>query len=201
MQRASTSLLQALYTGTALLGLLFTPPLLSLALGPVLAAMAVVLLGGFIWYLQGHWPARRTLTTTAAITMALLPFGHGVLALQAVGEAIALLAVVLLVVVAVCAVSASGSQASGASPAHLPRGADVRLRELLQVLPLPTLLAEWRALRQLRPDADAVVAAELRSLLLDELQHRDPSAFSRWLDTGAPGPPDEHFLRDQDTAP
>ena len=198
----STALLRVLYTGTALLGLLFTPPLLSLVVGPVLATWAVVLLAVFVWYLEEHWPTRRTLTTTAAVTVALLPFGHAVLALQALGKVIVLLALVLLTVAAICAISASGRQSPGTSPTNLPRGADVRLRELLHVLPLPALLSEWRALSRLRPGtyADAVVAVELRGMVLDELHQRNPAAFSMWLSSGASSPPDEHFHHDQDAA-
>lgn len=202
LQRASTALLRALFTGTALLGLLFTPPLLSLVLAPVLAGGAAALLALFVRYLQDRWPTRQALATAAAVTLALLPFGHAVLALQAWGRVIALLVLVLLIVAAISALTACGQRAPRISPSHLPRGADVRLRELLQVLPLRTLLAEWRALSRLQPYApvDAVVAVELRSLLLDELQHRDPAAFSRWLSSGAASPPDEHFRDEQEAA-
>ena len=192
--RAGTVVLRVLYVGTALLGLLVTPPVV-LVLVPVLTVTAVLLLAGFIWYVQEQWPSRRTLTTVAAGTAALLPFGHAVDALQEVGTALGLAVLGLLAVVSVA------RAASGPAVCEAAQGDDPSLRELLRVVPLETLLSEWRALGGQPADrrsSDSAGAAQVsRRLLLDELERRDPVGFADWFASGTTSPPDEHVRDDR----
>lgn len=200
--RKSDVLLRTLYVGTAMLGLLITPPVVVLLLVPALAASAVVLLAGFIWYLEERWPSRHTLITAGTATAALVPFGQAVHALQTVGSVIGLTVITLLTVVCVgwfALHPAAAARAHGSPGA----GDEDSLRELLQVVPLETLLAEWRALDDLpdeRPGRDPAAAAASRAVLLDELQRRDPEGFAAWLAAGTVRPPDEHLRDDRGLA-
>ena len=187
--RACTTVLRVLYVGTALVGLLFTPPIVSLVLVPLLAGASVVLLASFVWYVEEHWPTRETLTTAAVASAALLPFGVAVQVLETVGEVMAFAVLALLTVACVEEVSQSAGRLDGPPPEG---GADLDV-ERLGELPVHQLLAHWRSVGRLTPGTGA---AALRAALLDELQRRDPAAFSAWLSTGAAGPPDEHFRHD-----
>ena len=200
--RTSDVLLRTLYVGTAMLGLLITPPVVVLLLVPALAAATVVLLAAFLWYLEQRWPSRRTLTTAGTATAGLVPFGHAVHALEAVGSVISLTVLTLLTVV--CVGWLAQQPAAAAGPHGGPGAGDEgSLRELLQVVPLETLLAEWRALDDVtgeRPGRDPAAAATDRAVLLDELQRRDPEGFAAWLAAGATRPPDEHLRDDRGLA-
>lgn len=202
--RASDVLLRTLYIGTALLGLLVTPPVIVLLLVPGLTVIAVTLLAGFIWYLEQRWPSRRTLVATATATAALIPFSQAVHALQAVGTAISLTVIGLLTVVALAWIDQQSPHAARSAGSGDRVGDHQSLRDLLQVMPLETLLAEWRALDdlldELRSTRDPATAAVGRALLLHELQRREPVGFSAWLASGATGPPDEHFRDDRGLA-
>jgi len=66
------------------------------------------------------------------------------------------------------------------------------------------VLAEWRALQD-PPDSrcsqsDRDVAVQTRTLLLDEMQRRDPTGFATWLAAGATDPPERHLRDDQGLA-
>lgn len=199
--RACTAALRTLYVGTALLGLLITPPLVTLVVAPVLAVGTAGALASFLWYVEGRWPSRTTLRTTGTATAALLPFSYAVQALQAVGDAVVLAVLALLVVGAVDAVRGRGG---GRSPFPVPPGPggdEDRLRELVSALPVQHLLAQWQALQRPRPGSDPAAAAAVRTVLLDELQRRDPDGFAAWLGTGAVGPPDEHVRSDRGSPP
>ncbi len=197
LARAGARLLRTLYVGTALLGLLVTPPLVVLVVVPVLTVTAVVLLAGFLWYIEDRWPTRSTLTTTAVVTAALIPFGQAVQALQSVGTAVGLVVVGLLIVLGMRWLSGQAAQAGRAATLAREVGGTESLRDLLQVMPMETLLAEWRTLHEAPGDRlPAPEAVATRSLLLDEMQRRDPDGFATWLDAGASGPPDEHVRDD-----
>jgi hypothetical protein len=43
-------------------------------------------------------------------------------------------------------------------------------------------------------------AAQVRSLVLDELERRDPAGFRRWLADGAVDPPEQHVRADRGLA-
>ena len=199
--RAADALLRTLFLGTALLGLLVTPPLVSLVLAPALAGIAVVVLASFVWYVDQRTPSRSTLRTAGTATAALIPFGHAVHALQSVGTVLALTVVALLLVATLGRLARWAAQQPGGTGGG--RGAldDPAWPLLLQAVPLDALLGEWRELAD-PGDArrDAADAAHARRLLLDELQRRDPAAFAAWLAAGAAGPPDEHFRDDRGLA-
>ena len=79
---------------------------------------------------------------------------------------------------------------------------DACLLELLKVLPLDVLAAEWQAneralsLRGARqPDAPTI---HFRQLLLQELHHRDAVGVQRWLDEGATTSPTCYVQDDRD---
>ncbi len=84
-------------------------------------------------------------------------------------------------------------------PIEQPARDDAHLAELLRVLPLEMLLAEWRDADRGAPAGERDrSAAHLRSLLVEELWHRDPTGVERWLRAGAAQPPELYLHGDQD---
>lgn len=200
--RACGLLLRTLCTAVALLGLLVTPPVLLLLVAPALTVSAVVLLAVMVRYCQQRWPTPPTLTRTARTTLALVPFQHGIVLLRGVGTVILLVVLALATVVSVAWLRGRHMHADSTAPPDWTADQERSLRELLQVVPLETLLAEWRTLQQHHParrsrrlDPTAVVQA--RRLLLDEMQRRDPAGFAAWLAAGGQQPPDGHLHDDQ----
>lgn len=194
--RLSGLLLRTVFTATALFGLLVTPLTAVLLLVPALALGAAGLAAGFVWYVQQHWPTRAALTATARNTAAVVPFSEGVQALRGVGTAIVVVVLSLLIVVLV----SWTSRLSGAAPRSPAPGTSARsdesLRDLLHVVPLETVFDEWRAVQDLpgqrADEAERRAAIRTRTLLLDEMQRRDPTGFATWLAGGASAPPEQH---------
>jgi len=188
-----------LYVPVALLGGLVMTPTALLTLAPLTALAAVGLLVVLFRTCRQPGPDRRTRTTTAAAAAVVVPFGEGVDLLQDAGAVIGMAVLGLLAYVgnAWWAATLDVDPAARATEAAVARS----LREGLRRMPLQALFREWRAMQHgagLPRDArHLLAAAHVRSLVLDELEHRDPEGFGRWLADGADGPPDEHIRGDQ----
>jgi hypothetical protein len=202
--RAGSNLLRTLYIAVALIGMLVTPPIVVLFVVPVLTVSAVVLLAGSIRYCQQRWPTSRTLTGIAGPTVALVPFQHGIDLLDGAGTVILLVVLALATVVGAASLHGLNIDADSAPAPDSTADREQSLRELLHVLPLETVLREWRTLqhptrRTRQPDPTPVVQA--RRLLLDEMQRRDPAGFAAWLAAGGNQPPDGHIHDDRACRP
>ena len=174
----------------ALLGALVARPLATLVAAPLLAALAVVILLLAAPRAQQAGPSSRTVALCALGGALVVPLGAG---LPLLGSTGAVLLIALLVLGAVLlAERAAQLLEAGAGGVG---GSDVaRLRRGLPDLPLDVLIRLWRqSAPPVRGDpepAARTAAADVRSLLLDELSRRDPAGVERWLHAGAgdPGP-------------
>jgi hypothetical protein len=199
--RLAQQLLCVLYVAVAAVGVLVTPTGVMLTAAPAVAVLATGLFVGVFRFWQQRHPSRRQVMITAAAAAAILPFHEGVELLQGLGTAVAATVLVLVTIVGNYRVSTLDVPV----PAGATRpGGATSYAELLRVMSLDTVLSEWRALghgvglpsgQHHRPDV-----SQLRALLLDEMQRRDPAGFRRWLDDGAEDDPAEHIDGDQDLA-
>lgn len=174
--------------GVALLGALLGPPSAVLLWAPV---VGLVTLGATALALRVFAEApgrRRTVLVSGVVGVLLAPFTSG---LGVLGSAGGVLLVAMLVLGALW-VAELAADAVDAGPAAGVRRQLVTLRRVLPDIPLDALLAQWRQVApQLRQDTEPEVrgaAAELRSLLLDELSRRDPAGVERWLRSGVDEP-------------
>jgi hypothetical protein len=204
----SLGLLRALRAVTGVvLGLLaaigaVTTPLASLLLSTLFAALA--------------WKAVRALHRSA--TAGLPPLPHPAMAAMsaallppAVGGT-AVLGLGLVGVVAwVFAVVGALGWWSGSCPAPQPHPAgpddgpetdDGSLHDLLRVVPLDTLLEEWRSTAEpaVSVGGEAGTRNRLRRMLIAELRWRDPAGTERWLCEAPEAPPDGYVQGTGDRA-
>ena len=202
-----------LYVGVALLGSLFTPPLLMLLVVPVLVFGVAAMLIGTFRYCQQSWPSRRLVSSTALVTAGAVPFAHGVDVLGAAGQVVGVLVFALATVVATSrlnALTAAELRAASSphgSDGHIPDagpGDGQSLQELLRSVPLEVLFTEWQAAQERTAGRScsrhAAPGVQARALLLDELERRDPVGFSSWLEEGAVAPPEHHIHDDHGLA-
>jgi hypothetical protein len=192
--RLAQRVLCALYVGVALVGVAVTPPVVVLTVAPAAGLVGAGLLAGLYRYCEQRPPGRRTLTTTAWVAAAVVPFHAGTQLLQGLGTALAVTVLVLVTLVGNYRVH----QLPVLAPADPTRaGGAASYAELLRVMPLETVCTEWRALARgvgvpdhQRSSQDV---AHVRALLLDEMQRRDPVGFDRWWREGAVGDPERHL--------
>lgn len=191
----------ALYIAVALVGVLVTPPMVLLTVAPAVGLIAAGLLAGLFRYCEQRPPGRRTVMVTAGVAAAIVPFNEGIQLLQGFGTAIAFTVLVLLTIVG----NYRMHRVSGRTPPAATRiGGACSYMELLQVMPLETVFSEWRALQRgvgIPPgEHHGPDVVQVRALLLDEMQRRDPVGFGRWLDDGAVADPGQHIQGDQGLA-
>lgn len=182
MRRVSTALLRVLSVGVLLLGVVLTPPVLLLLLGPVVGLAVTVVYALAHWSCcDEQWPAPRRLVDVTALGAGAVPWLQGLHVLGEVGLALGLLSAALLVLVV----------RSPERPPQVTRAdGDDSLRQLLAVLPTDLLLREWRV--------QGATAAGPGALVLDELGRRDPQGVQRWRDAGAAGPLEPYLRPDHD---
>ena len=182
--RGAGVLLLATLAGTALLGALVTHwtgmLLVAPGLGAVLAAVVAVV----------DHRAHRGMLWAGVTGVVLVPLANGLVLLGTAGGAVALVAW------SAGPVLALGWVATLEEPAV--RDDPTALREMLPRLPTADLLEEWRSTEGLlHGPGDRAAAARIRSLLLDELAHRDPGGVTEWLSAGGASP-ETHLRADRD---
>ena len=167
-------------------GALTAPAHLTVLLAPVVGVLTV----GALRLGAGALGLGRFSSRTAAVGglagLLVVPFVAGVPLFGSFGAALLMVLVM------------TGSSRLGRFAVHesSPPGSTVtreevdRLRSRLPALPLTDVLERWQGTARLTdagPEA-RTVAAELRSLLLDELSRRDPAGVERWLRSGGEDP-------------
>jgi hypothetical protein len=201
LHRTAQLLLRNLYTALAVLGVLTAPPLPVLLVAPLLGLTAVAMHAYTHRSITKQLPPGDRLLLTAAAGTGFLPFTHAMTALQGPGLALGLLVIGLFILLTALGIRCR------LTPARSPLDADRAgaaastpgsVRELLAVLPLDLLCAEWRDLH--RHPAEHPAALPYRQLLLDELQLRDPVGFDRWRRCAPDQPPARHLRTDRDVA-
>lgn len=199
--RLAQQVLCALYIAVALVGVPVTPPMLLLTAAPAVGLVAAGLTAGLLWLYEQRPPARRTMMVTAGAAAAIVPFDEGMQLLQGLGTAIA---VTLLVLMSIVGNYRMNELAVLARTDATSAGGAASYAELLHVMSLDTVFREWRALEpgvgipsgdQHGPDV-----MQVRALLLDEMQRRDPVGFGRWSDDGAADDPERHIQVDRGLA-
>lgn len=199
--RLAQQILCGLYVAVALVGVLVTPPMVMLTVAPAVGLVAAGLLAVFFRYCEQPPPGRRSVLVTAGAAAAIVPFNEAIQLLQGLGTGIALTVLVLGTIVGnfrwntlEVRASADGTRAGGATS----------YTELLRVMPLETVFSEWRALEGgvgISPgEQHSPYVAQVRTLLLEEMQRRDPVGFSHWLGDGAVDDPERHIQGDQGLA-
>jgi hypothetical protein len=133
--------------------------------------------------------ARRTVALAAAWGALSVPFAGGVAVAGPAGAG-ALALVVLL---------GGFALADGLSRTLLRSPAEA-LHEVAGELSLTDLCEQWRRTEEaVGPGggpAERAAALEVRAVLLEELAHRDPGGFARWVREGAEDPPDRWLGQD-----
>lgn len=188
----------ALYVPVALLGALVMTPTVLLTVAPTVALAAVALLAVLHRTSGRPGPDRPAATSTAAAAALVVPFHEGVELLEDAGAVIAMAVLGLLAHVGNhWWTTTLDADRAGSATAVVARS----LRSRLRRMPLEDVLHEWRALESgagFASDArHTAAAAQVRSLVLDELEHRDPVGFRQWLADGAVDPPELHVRADR----
>lgn len=191
----------ALYVPVALLGALVMTPTVLLTVAPTVALAAVGLLAVLHRTSDRPGPDRPAATSTAAAAALVVPFHEGVELLEDTGALIAMAVLGLLAHVGNhWWTTTLDVDRAGSAPAVVARS----LRSRLRSMPLEAVCQEWRVLQQgagFPADArHAAAAAQVRSLVLDELERRDPAGFRQWLAEGAVDPPEHHVRADRGLA-
>jgi hypothetical protein len=212
---SSRRLLQALYTGIALFGVLVAPPVTTLAVGFAFGVAGAVLFAVIHWSCREQEPAPRAILTAGTTGAALVPFAEGISALGDAGTALSLGLLILSTVLgghwlatldldppATTTTQHGAGAGAGGHPIATGVAEDPSLPELLRVLPLDALFTEWRATEN---ELDAhqggqryAATVHIRGLLLEEMRHRDPAGVQRWLSSGARGRPEHYIHGDHD---
>lgn len=128
-------------------------------------------------------------------------FGPFVIGMDALGEDSSYVLIALTLLCTVAGVGWAHALVPDAvdpgphAPQRLPEAELSSLRDLLGALPLEELLHEWRWSRQ-RLRTDPHRAVQLRELLLEEIQQRDPRGFRAWLLDGLERDPGHHIRGD-----
>ncbi|WP_138760224.1 hypothetical protein [Modestobacter altitudinis] len=182
---------------TAIMGALFSPPLVTLAAAPtvgLLAASQVALAHpGF----PAQVAARRFVLSAGAGCAVLVLFVAGASELGAVGG-VMVMTVLLTGAVVLAAWLADLSDDDRVATSTMQ---DARvLEDWLGAVPMSALVEQWRlseVVLSTATDPDERSAATLaRELLLDEMTRRDPAGVHRWLQEGADAPPSLHVRDD-----
>ncbi len=183
----------------ALVGALTSPPYVLLVVAPTFG----VFVGSAVALITPEFPksrsARRAAVFAGAGAALVVPCLAGIEQFGAEGTMVAALLILLSCVVA-CEWMVGHSDLSDS------RGASALdaegLQQLIQVLPTSTLLREWRSVGehvQIGADQDLCTRAVLvRTLLLEELSHRDPEGVARWLSEGDEEAPEQYLRGDSD---
>ena len=200
--RLARWVLLALYVPVTLLGVAVVTPTVMVTVTVVVTGFAGVgLIAGLVRVYELPGPDRRTRTITGSAAAGIVPFSEGVDLLQEAGTVIG--ATVLLLLALVGNHWWAHNLTVSADPSVTRPAVGGPLREWLAGEPVESLFREWRALQPERLPVDARhvgAAAQVRSLLLDELERRDPVGFGRWLSEGAVAPPEQHIRGDQGPA-
>jgi hypothetical protein len=199
--RLAQQVMCALYIAVALVGVPVTRPMLLLTAAPAVGCIAAGLLAGLLRLCEQRPPARRTMMVTAGAAAAIVPFDEGMQLLQGLGTAIA---VTLLVLMSIVGNYRMNELAVRARADATGAGGAESYAELLHVVSLDTVFGEWRALEEgvaIRTGEEhGPDVMQVRALLLDEMQRRDPVGFGRWLDDGAADDPERHIQVDRGLA-
>lgn len=200
-KRVSVPVLRWLYTGTALLGLLATP-LVTLLWAPVVGVAFAGLYVSIVCFADPRWYTRRLVTATCWVGTGFVPFVIGLALLQGLGGFVGVVFLSLLAIAVTSWVHEFINDFGGHPRRHAAIDLDV-VRETLHAVPLAVLFAEWRA-SQGDPPAGSTdnvdrgrARAQVRAMLLDEMERRDATGFARWLEQGATEPPDAYIRDDQ----
>ena len=172
----------------ALLGALLGPPAAMLIWAPITGLFAVGT-AALARRLFAEEPGeRRTVLVSGVVGFLVVPFTTGLGVLGPAGGAV----LIAMLMLGALWVSEVAVDAPDASPAVARRRQIASVRRALPEMPLEGLVQVWRqAAPQIGPEAAPDVrmaAAELRSLLLDELSRRDPAGVERWLHAGVDDP-------------
>lgn len=200
-RRISVPLLQAIYVGVAMIGLVVTP-LMSLLWAPVLGVSVAALFASFVCYCDPRWYAPRILVTITVVTAGAVPFVGGLALLGGVGRAVALVFFLVLAVAVMSSVHALNRGPTTAEGRVVAHDLGVLVQALSSV-PLDDLFRHWQASQGRSLTGDHEVSARvaaLRAAVLDELERRDPEGFSRWLQEGAAEAPDRFIRGDRGLA-
>lgn len=197
--RLTVGVLNVVYVAVALLGALSAHPAVTFLVVPAAGLLGAVLARVLHRSLHPGIEAPLTNHLPAAVSTGL--FAPFVIGMDDLGENSIY---VYLAMVLLCAVAAVGwthaLEADGDAPVpHAPpRLTDAEissLRDLLRALPVDELLHEWRWTRSRLP-TDTHVALQVRELLLEEIQRRDPTGFREWLLDGIEHDPEHHIRGD-----
>lgn len=184
-----------------MLGVLTAPPLPALLVAPLLGLAAVAMQSYTHWSITKQLPPGDRLLLTAAAGTGFLPFTHAMTVLQGPGLALGLLVIGLFTLLTALGIRYRLTRSRvrprpRADPAGAAASTPGSVRELLAVLPLDLLCAEWRDLH--RHPAEHPAALPYRQLLLDELQLGDPLGFDQWRRCAPDQPPARHLRTDRD---
>lgn len=203
------------YVTVAMLGSLHVDPRALGVSVPVLGVLGALLGRAGYRLLDPDSAAPLTRFLPAAVGTALLvPFSAGVLQLGDRGAYLLLMAVPAVTVLA--GVWAYGLEipteapdpdvhrAGSTVPPPPSPSRSASPDELLQVLPLDDLIAEWRSSAQVvHPSSGSHrhTAVRWRQALLEELRRRDPAGFDQWLLDGTLQGPEHHSRAGSEDAP
>jgi hypothetical protein len=183
----------------ALVGALTTPPYVVVIVAPTFG----VFVGSVVALINPEFPksrsARRAAVFSGAGAALVVPCLAGIGQFGAEGTIIAAVLSLLSCVVACEWIVRDSDLSDGQGASAL----DVEgLQQLIQVLPTSTLLREWRSVGEhVRTGADQDLRARavlVRTLLLEELSHRDPEGVARWLSEGDEEAPEQYLRGDSD---
>ena len=197
--RLTVRVLTTLYVAVALLGALSASFIVMFALVPASGLLGAVVARGVHRALHPGLEAPFTLYLPAAVRTGL--FSPFVIGMDSLGEDSVYVFIVLTLLCTVAGVGwahALGSDDAGPrpqEPSRLPDAELSSLRDLLGALPVDELLHEWRWSKQ-RLRTDPHRAVQLRDLLLEEIQQRDPAGFRAWLLDGLERDPGDHIRGD-----
>lgn len=197
--RLTVGVLSTLYVVVALLGALGAGLLVMAVMVPAGGLLGAVVARGVHRTLHPGQDAPFSIHLPVAVRTAL--FSPFVIGMDSLGEDSVYVLVVLTIL---CTVASAGwthglePEAAGPRPQAPSQLSDAELasvRHLLGALSVEELLHEWRwSRRRLRTDPHQAV--QLRDLLLEELQQRDPAGFRAWLRDGLEQDPGCHIRGD-----
>jgi hypothetical protein len=172
----------------ALVGALLAGPAQMLIWAPAVGLFATGVALLVVPAITGKPIGRRALIMTGVLAFLMVPFTSG---MGALGPAGGVLLVAILVQGAAWLVE-QGVDAPERTAAEAARQQAARVRRVIGDLTVEALVTEWRAAGdRLRASSDPEVralAAEVRSLLFDELSRRDPAGVEHWLGSGGGDP-------------
>ena len=197
--RLTVGVLTTLYVAVAVLGALSAGFIVMFVVVPASGLLGAVVARGVHRALHPGLEAPFTLHLPVAVGTGLFsPFLIGMDTLGEVGVYVFIVLTLLCAVAGVGWARALAPEAVGPrpqEPPRLPDAEDCSLRDLLGALPVDELLHEWRwSKERLRTDPHSAV--QLRDLLLEEIQQRDPAGLRAWLLDGLERDPGDHIRGD-----